>query len=82
MSPALNENSEISCFECNDTIEICNGMMFIFYPGLPLLSSILTIFGVFVYKHHMYVVVMGVSPPSHAGWNRSDGTSDCDWGPV
>ena len=35
LSPALNESSEISHFQCSDAIEICNRIMFVFYPGLP-----------------------------------------------
>ena len=35
MSPALNGSSEIQHFECVDAIEIHDGVMFIFYLGLP-----------------------------------------------
>ena len=35
MSPALNRSSEIQCFENSDAIEICNGIIFDFHPGLP-----------------------------------------------
>ena len=34
MSPALNESSEMQCFEHADAIEIHDGM-FVFYTGLP-----------------------------------------------
>ena len=35
MSPALNVSSEMRHFECVDVIEICDGIMLVFYPGLP-----------------------------------------------
>ena len=35
MSPVLNESSVICCFECNNAIEICEGIIFHFYTGLP-----------------------------------------------
>ena len=35
MNLALNGNSEIQRFECVDTIEIRDGIKFVFYPGLP-----------------------------------------------
>ena len=35
VSPALNGRSEILHFECSNAIEICDGLMFNFYPGLP-----------------------------------------------
>ena len=35
LSPALNGSSEIRRFERGDTIEICNGIIFDFYTGLP-----------------------------------------------
>ena len=35
MSPTLNESSALEHFECSNTIEIRNGIMFNFYPGLP-----------------------------------------------
>ena len=33
--PRPNRSSEIQCFECSDAIEIHDGTMFVFYPGLP-----------------------------------------------
>ena len=33
MSPTLNGSSALECFK--HAIEICNGIMFDFYPGLP-----------------------------------------------
>ena len=35
MSPALNGSSVIRCFEGNEVIEICDGITFDFYTGLP-----------------------------------------------
>ena len=35
MSPALNKSSVIKCFEHDNEIEICNGIIFNFYLGLP-----------------------------------------------
>jgi len=35
MSPALNRSSLLERFERSNAIEICNGIMFDFYPGLP-----------------------------------------------
>ena len=35
MSLALNRGSALKCFERGNTMEICNGIMFNFYPGLP-----------------------------------------------
>ena len=35
LSPALNGRSEIRRFERSDAIEICNGIIFDFYTGLP-----------------------------------------------
>ena len=35
MSPALNGSSTLERFERSSTSEICNGIMFDFYPGLP-----------------------------------------------
>ena len=35
MSPARNGNSEIQLLMCSDTIEICVGIIFNFYTGLP-----------------------------------------------
>ena len=35
MSPALNGSSEIQHFEHVDVIKIRDGIMFLFYPGLP-----------------------------------------------
>ena len=35
MSLTLNGSSVLECFECSNAIEIHNGMMFDFYPGLP-----------------------------------------------
>ena len=35
MSPALNGLTALQRFECDNTVEIHNGIMFDFYPGLP-----------------------------------------------
>ena len=35
MNPALNKSLEIQRFECSDAIKIQDGIMFIFYLGLP-----------------------------------------------
>ena len=35
MSPTLNRSSTIQQFEYSDGIEICNGIIFDFYTGLP-----------------------------------------------
>ena len=35
MSSALNGSSVIQCFERSDAIEICDGITFDFYTGLP-----------------------------------------------
>ena len=34
MSPALNGNAALERFECSNAVEIHNGIMFDFYPGL------------------------------------------------
>ena len=41
MSPALNGSSVIRRFEGNDAIEICDGITFDFYTGLPHLVYII-----------------------------------------
>ena len=35
MTPALNRSSALQHFEHGNGVEICNGIMFDFYPGLP-----------------------------------------------
>ena len=35
MSPALNESTALQLFECGNAVEIRDGIMFDFYPGLP-----------------------------------------------
>ena len=35
MSPALNASFALQCFKCSNAIELHNGIMFDFYPGLP-----------------------------------------------
>ena len=35
MSPALNKSFVVQHLECSNPIEIRNGIMFGFYPGLP-----------------------------------------------
>ena len=35
MSPALNRSIALLCFERANVVEIRNGIMFDFYPGLP-----------------------------------------------
>ena len=35
MSPALNRSFAPQCFEPGNTVELCNGIMFDFYLGLP-----------------------------------------------
>ena len=35
MSPALNTSFALQCFERGNTVELCNGIMFVFYLGLP-----------------------------------------------
>ena len=35
MSPTLNGSSTLERFKCSTAIEIHNGIMFNFYPGLP-----------------------------------------------
>ena len=35
MSPAHNRILALNCFECNNVVKICNGIMFDFCPGLP-----------------------------------------------
>ena len=34
MSPALNESTALQRFERGNAVEICNGILFDFYPGL------------------------------------------------
>ena len=38
ISPALNKSAALECFECSNAIEIRNGRMFDFHPGLPQLQ--------------------------------------------
>ena len=63
MSPALNGNTALQCFECENTVEIPNVIMFDFYPGLPhihvYMYAINTILVVYkgVYHVHIYVYV-------------------------
>ena len=40
MSLTLNENSEVQCVECSDTIDIPDRILFVFYPGPLLLYTI------------------------------------------
>ena len=54
MSPALNGSSVLQCFEHSNVIEICNGVMFDFYLGLPQIGNIIS--GVF----NWYRNVIGV----------------------
>ena len=35
VSPTVNRNSEMQYFEHNEVIKIHNGIMLVFYPGLP-----------------------------------------------
>ena len=35
MSPTLNGSTALQCFERGNAVEIRNGIMFDFYPGLP-----------------------------------------------
>ena len=35
MSPALSGSSVLEWFKCGNVIEMCSGIMFDFYPGLP-----------------------------------------------
>ena len=35
VSPAFNGSTALQCFECGNGVEIRNGIMFDFYPGLP-----------------------------------------------
>ena len=39
MSPVLNGSSALERFECSNAIEICNGIMFGFHPGLPHITA-------------------------------------------
>ena len=39
MSPALNGSTALQRFERGNTVKICNGIMFDFYPGRPHLHS-------------------------------------------
>ena len=39
MSPTLNGSSVLQCFEHSNAIEIRNGIMFDFYPGLPQIEN-------------------------------------------
>ena len=54
MSPALNGSSEIQHFECTGAIEICDGIMSDFYPGLP----------------HIHVKQLWVSSQAHNKCNQ------------
>ena len=49
MSSALNRRSALEWFECGNAIEIRNGIMFDFYPGLPHLYLSI------VYTHYQYM---------------------------
>ena len=40
MSPALNGNTAVQHLERGNVLEIHNGIMFDFYPGLPHMSSV------------------------------------------
>ena len=42
MSPTLNGSSVLERFKCRNTIEICNGIMFNFYLGLPHIIPVYT----------------------------------------
>ena len=41
MSPTLNKSSALQHFECSNVVEICNQIMFDFYPGLPHIHQVL-----------------------------------------
>ena len=42
MSLTLNGSSALECYKCGNAIEICNRIMFDFYPGLPYMKSTCT----------------------------------------
>ena len=46
MNPALNGSSVLECFEHGNVMEICNGIMFDFYPGLPHIYCMNSLFGI------------------------------------
>ena len=52
MSPTLNGSSALEHYERGNVIEICNGIMFNFYPGLPQLYSV----DQDLYSHHYGLV--------------------------
>ena len=50
MSPALNGNSALLRFERSNTVEIRNGIMFDFYPGLPHIPNSIDLMHLFTYE--------------------------------
>ena len=53
MSPALNGSSALQCFECSNAIEIRNGIMFDFYPGMPHIEMC----NIMYYMHMYYICI-------------------------
>ena len=51
MSPTLNESFALQSFERGNVLEIRNGIMFYFYPGLPHMHLYLQVCRTFVCTH-------------------------------
>ena len=73
LSSALNRSSEISCFKRSDAIEIRDGIMVIFYSGLPHLCLLIVIGSKTLVRpilNHTHVIgyeVTGVDPTGSLG---------------
>ena len=63
MNPALNRSSAIQHFKHTDVIEICDGIIFDFYTGLPHLS--ITIIQSYTGKYHEFVAICIVTSAQH-----------------
>ena len=50
MSPALNGSSALECFERSNAIEMRNGIMFDFYPGLPHIIKLRACYSTYSYR--------------------------------
>ena len=67
MSPTLNGSFVLQRFKRSNTVELCNGMMFNFYPGLPHVHTLHTVCTYSV--QCMYIQL--ASYPGHVGGRKS-----------
>ena len=83
MNPALNGSSVLERFKCGDAIEIWNGIMFDFYPGLPhIYIFLLYEFYTFLCNHALRVNnkkhFRSGNTSSRVAWIKTVRRSDCE----